>query len=45
MALRYFKEKLERLAVIGAGSLMEFALNDPEFKMPVGRVQFVYLES
>lgn len=44
MALRYFKEKLERLAVIGAGSLMEFALNDPEFKMPVGRVQFVYLE-
>ena len=26
MALRYFKEKYDRLAVIGAGSLMEFAL-------------------
>ena len=44
MALRYFKEKHGRLAVIGAGSLMEFALNGPDFKMPVGRVQFVYLE-
>lgn len=43
MALRYFKEKHDRLAVIGAGSLMEFALNSPDFKMPVGRVQFVYL--
>ncbi|MBF0388236.1 MAG: ATP-binding protein [Candidatus Omnitrophica bacterium] len=44
MALRYFKEKHDRLAVIGAGSLMEFALNSPDFRMPVGRVQFVYLE-
>lgn len=44
MALRYFKEKYERLAVIGAGSLMEFALNSPNFRMPVGRVQFIYLE-
>lgn len=44
MALRYFKEKYARLAVIGAGSLMEFALNNPNFRMPVGRVQFIYLE-
>lgn len=44
MALRYFKEKYNRLAVIGAGSLMEFALNSSGFKMPVGRVQFIYLE-
>ncbi|MEI8349153.1 MAG: AAA family ATPase [Candidatus Omnitrophota bacterium] len=44
MALRYFKEKHDRLAVIGAGSLMEFALNNSSFKMPVGRVQFIYLE-
>lgn len=43
-ALRYFKEKYGRLAVIGAGSLMEFALNSPDFKMPVGRVQFIFLE-
>lgn len=44
MALRYFKEKHNRLAVIGAGSLMEFALNSSNFRMPVGRVQFIYLE-
>ncbi len=44
MALRYFKEKYNKLAVIGAGSLMEFALNDSNFRMPVGRVQFIYLE-
>lgn len=44
MALRYFKEKYDRLAVIGAGSLMEFALNSADLKMPVGRIQFIYLE-
>ncbi len=44
MALRYFKERHDRLAVIGAGSLMEFALNSSDFKMPVGRIQFIYLE-
>ncbi|MBU0573153.1 MAG: ATP-binding protein [Candidatus Margulisbacteria bacterium] len=44
MALRYFKEKMPRLHVIGAGSLLEFALRSPDFKMPVGRVQFLYLE-
>ena len=44
MALRYFKEKHDRLAVIGAGSLMEFALSSSDFRMPVGRVQFIYLE-
>ncbi|MEW6089228.1 MAG: AAA family ATPase [bacterium] len=44
MALRYFKEKKERIAVIGAGSLVEFALKSPGFRMPVGRVQFLYLE-
>src|SRR3989339_1735119 len=44
MSLRYFKEQRGKLAVIGAGSLMEFALNSPDFRMPVGRVQFLYLE-
>ncbi len=44
MAMRYFKEKHGRLAVAGAGSLMEFALNHSDFRMPVGRVQFMYLE-
>lgn len=43
MALRYFKEQMPDLHVIGAGSLLEFALNDEEFRMPVGRVQFLYM--
>lgn len=43
MALRYFKEQLPNLHVIGAGSLLEFALNDPDFRMPVGRIQSFYL--
>lgn len=42
-ALRYFKEQLPGLHVIGAGSLLEFVLNDADFKMPVGRVEFMYL--
>jgi len=42
-ALRYFKEKLPALHVVGAGSLLEFALNAENFKMPVGRVQFLHL--
>lgn len=43
MALRYFKEQMPDLHIIGAGSLLEFALNDPNFRMPVGRVEFMYL--
>ena len=43
-ALRYFKEKLPELHVIGAGSLLEFTLNDADFRMPVGRVQSLYLK-
>lgn len=42
-ALRYFKEEMSDLHVIGAGSLLEFALNDADFRMPVGRIQFMYL--
>lgn len=43
-ALRYFKERYPQLHVIGAGSLLEFILNDAEFRMPVGRVQSLYLK-
>ena len=42
-ALRYFYEKLPELHVIGAGSLIEFALHAEEFRMPVGRVQSLYM--
>ncbi len=44
MALRYFKEKMPDLHVIGAGSLLEFSLIQGKFSFPVGRVQFLYLK-
>lgn len=44
MALRYFKEKLPKLHIIGAGSLLEFVLNEEEFRMPVGRVEYLHLK-
>jgi len=43
-SLRYFKENMPDLHVIGAGSLLEFALNDENFRMPVGRVEFLHLK-
>ena len=41
--LRYFFEKLPQLHVICAGSLLDFALADHRFSMPVGRVEFMFL--
>lgn len=32
------------LHVIAAGSLLEFALNNPNFSMPVGRVEYLFLK-
>ncbi len=43
MAMRYFKEKMPELHLIGAGSLLEFVLSEEDFRMPVGRVEFLYL--
>lgn len=43
-SLRYFYENLPDLHVVGAGSLLEFSLGDRGFKMPVGRVQYLYLQ-
>ncbi len=42
-SLRYFYEKMPGLHVIGAGSLIEFALKSENFKMPVGRIQSIYM--
>ena len=42
-ALRYFDEKLPELHVIGAGSLIEFVLRAEDFRMPVGRIQSMYM--
>jgi len=42
-ALRYFFEECPNLPVIAAGSLLEFALADANFSMPVGRIEYLYL--
>ena len=42
-ALRYFYEKKPGLPVIAAGSLLEVVLEDMEYSMPVGRVEYLYL--
>jgi predicted AAA+ superfamily ATPase len=42
--LRIFAEKLPQLPVIAAGSLLEFVLEDHVFSMPVGRIEYMYLE-
>ncbi len=41
--LRYFYEDFPDLPVISAGSLLEFALSDHTFSMPVGRVQYLHM--
>ena len=41
--LRYFYEDKPDLPVISAGSLLEFALSDHSFSMPVGRVQYLHM--
>jgi hypothetical protein len=42
--LRWFYEDMPDLAVIAAGSLLEFTLADHNFSMPVGRINYMYLE-
>jgi hypothetical protein len=42
--LRWFAEDLSELPVIAAGSLLDFALEDHELSMPVGRIGYMYLE-
>ncbi len=41
--LRYFQEQLPGLHVIAAGSLLEFALREFKYSMPVGRVEYLHL--
>jgi predicted AAA+ superfamily ATPase len=42
-ALRYFHEELPQLHVVAAGSLLDFVLEEHEFSMPVGRVEYLHL--
>ena len=43
VALRYFREQMPELHVIGAGSLLEFALDSEDLRMPVGRIESWFL--
>ena len=42
--LRWFAEDMPELPVLAAGSLLDFALTEHEFSMPVGRISYLYLE-
>src|SRR5579862_6489290 len=42
--LRWFYEDMPELAVIAAGSLLEFVLESHTFSMPVGRIQYFFIE-
>jgi hypothetical protein len=42
--LRWFAEDMPELPVIAAGSLLDFTLAKHEFSMPVGRINYLYLE-
>jgi len=42
-ALRFFYEEMPSLAIICAGSLLEFTLKEHTFSMPVGRIEYFYL--
>lgn len=42
-ALRYFYEDYPDLMVIAAGSLLDFALKEHQFSMPVGRIEYFHM--
>jgi uncharacterized protein len=42
--LRWFHEDMPELPVVAAGSLLDFALHDHAFSMPVGRISYCCLE-
>jgi len=42
-ALRHFHELMPELDVIAAGSLLDFAVRDFPYSMPVGRVEYLFL--
>jgi predicted AAA+ superfamily ATPase len=42
-ALRYFFEHEKNIAIVAAGSLLEFTLDDHEYSMPVGRIEYLHM--
>jgi len=44
VSLRYFYEQMPGLHIIAAGSLLDHTLNEMKLPMPVGRVEFCYMQ-
>ena len=44
LSLRYFYEKMPGFHIIGAGSLLDFVLNSGEISIPVGRIQYLFMQ-
>lgn len=44
VALRYFYEEMPGLHVIAAGSLLDFSMQSGQISIPVGRVQYVFVQ-
>lgn len=42
--LRWFAEEMPELPVVAAGSLLDFTLSNYEYSMPVGRINYAYVE-
>ncbi|HFC30619.1 MAG TPA: ATP-binding protein [Oceanospirillales bacterium] len=42
--LRYFYEEMPNIAIIAAGSLLDFELQSPSYSIPVGRISYMYLQ-
>ena len=42
-SLRYFYEELPAIHIVAAGSLLEFTLSSENIRMPVGRIQYMFL--
>lgn len=45
VALRYFYEDMPGMHVIAAGSLLDFVLKSGEISIPVGRIQYIFLQA
>lgn len=43
VSLRYFYEEMPELAIVCAGSLLDLALNEINFSIPVGRISYMYM--
>lgn len=43
LLLRYFYEEAPEYKVVTTGSLLEFVLDEPQFSIPVGRLDFLYM--